>query len=80
LGVPGAFPNFDSTQDAHAQKEAKRRGHSERSGEVPPLLTMEFQLAPTPKKAKPSAATRASSAEKGRRWRLPRLRYNTARL
>jgi hypothetical protein len=29
----GAFPDYDTSQHAHAQKKAKRSGQAERSGE-----------------------------------------------
>jgi hypothetical protein len=65
-GGSGAFPDYGTTQHAHAQKKAKRSGQAKRSeGESPPPPpTTAIQLVCTPEKAKPSAAVRSSAAGK----------------
>jgi hypothetical protein len=52
-GGLGVFPDYETTQHAHAQKEAKRIGQAERSGEGirGHSSSTLFYLARTPKKA-----------------------------
>jgi hypothetical protein len=66
-GGSGIFPDYATTQYAHAQMKAKCSGRAERSGEggskILPTTTIKIAL--WPKKAKSSAAARPSAAETG---------------
>ena len=64
----GVFPDYYTTQHAHALKKAKRSGHAERSEERVvrrSAPTSAIQPARMPETPKPSAAAMPSAVEKG---------------
>ena len=76
----GVFPDYYTTQHAHALKKAKRSGHAERSEERVvrrSAPTSAIQPARMPETLKPSAAAIPSAVEKGSSGVSPDYGYTT---